>query len=272
MRLLGCSVLLVACVTAGCRSRDREIGEYIATRAVYQKAFDSLYPVNFDSAAKLDAAWVRDATPKVRRLVGPLTMEGLADTGSIRIGTMAGPYDLSSSPEGIRYVTPDSVDVFVSDTALFHAWASQTGGRYETIDDVIGSLSTVLAGFAIEAAPYVHAVLPVEAKGKRKVNAVFVHFAQDDCPQCSPNTIVVSMLAGERLFVAQQEVRDTTPPSEKCQQLARDYYRTNPRAPPSDETAMNRTLACHANELKSDARLRSVTAKAQALIDRFPNR
>jgi uncharacterized protein (TIGR03067 family) len=102
MRLLGCSALLLTALsTANGQAREQRIKEYIAARAVYQRTFDSLWKVS----------------PGEARVIDPPRMAGLTDTGTIKIGSMAGAYENEALPDAIVYQTVDGVDVIVSDTS-----------------------------------------------------------------------------------------------------------------------------------------------------------
>ena len=279
MRLPGCSALLLAALsTAGAQSREQRIKEYIAAREVYQRSFDSLWRdselrrVMPSEAMAVDSAWVRQQTPILRQLIEPLRMPGLADTGTIRIGAMQGAYDNDPVPDAIVYRTSDGVDIIASDTALLYAWAVQTrNGRFLNLDSVLVSEHMLASGFVTGAAVSRYVDLaPLLSPGKRVVKAVLVNYAQDDCPQCSPRTLLVAIRAGRRVLIAQQEIPDSIPVPEKCQQTARDYWRMNPNSNPSDDEAMTRVRRCYAGEVKTDPRLKAIRARAQALVDRLP--
>jgi hypothetical protein len=123
---------LLFVLTLGGSSREADVQQFVAARDLHQQKWDSLWRlmeqpgstgrVSFDSVLKLNNDWVREHGPQLGRIVEPLRMAGLADSGRMLIGAQSGPLDNTDAPDGFLYRTTDSVEVFVSDTAIVRRW------------------------------------------------------------------------------------------------------------------------------------------------------
>jgi hypothetical protein len=200
-------MFLFGIVTA-CAHDDADVNEYIGSRIAHQHAFDSLWRRSMAEAMKLDHAWVREHETQLRRIIGPLEMAGLTDSVTMHIGAMSGPYDNTTATDGFVYRTTDSVEVFVTDTAVFRAYV-----RGASADSTAWSIAAVLREpsafsdmFAAEAGARRCADLAVTSATRRVYSAMLIEYSQDPYPACTPNTIAVSTGAGHRVFAAQTRI------------------------------------------------------------------
>lgn len=202
------SVILLFALSLGCSSREADVQQFIAARDLHQRNWDSLWRLmepgstgqaSLDSVLKFNSDWVREHEPQLRRIVGSLQMAGLTDSAKMLIGVQSGPYDNTNAPDGFLYRTTDSVNVFVSDTAIVRRWL----GAMDT--------STMYVGmFLVEAAPERCFRLSPTSPTKHVLNAMAIEDAQDRLPDgCQADAVAVSILVGHRVIAAQRYIQPT---------------------------------------------------------------
>jgi hypothetical protein len=207
--VLGASLVVIA--TSSTPVQDAELSQYMAARQVYQRTVDSLVKVKFEKAIDYHRVWVTEQGPRLRQLSGRLEMPGLTDSVKLNIGSFSGNYDNDALPDGLVYRTRDSVDVFVTDTAIFGAWARSAPG-YGTrgpTGDVLKDAYTFSEIFDTGAHGYQCGEVPAASRTKHVYGAMLVEYSQDQDAVCSPEWLIVSVRAGRRLIVAQQPVPES---------------------------------------------------------------
>jgi hypothetical protein len=103
---LGLSLLaaLLSAACAGSTSRTTDLRQnYLATRARYGRTIDSLYAVSPSTSTAADRAAVADLATRLRKLVAPLMMAGVTDTGVVDLGTFLSGNINVDLPDGISY-------------------------------------------------------------------------------------------------------------------------------------------------------------------------
>jgi hypothetical protein len=264
------TVFLLSAGCAGPATSDANARrDYIEARARYSRTMDSLYKVSPAEALKADSAAVRDLAGRLRAILGTFSMPGVTDTGTINLGTLISGSTDTDLPDGITYRGPDSIRIFVADSAIFHAWISQ---RYHSRvpAELAGALKAAEVNtfvFWEEAAVVRYADLPATSTRKQVYTAQLINRAQDDCVECTPEWILVTVGVDFRVIIADTPVPDRIPVPGACRQAAFDYWKANPRG----DEGFARALRCYENAMKSDPRFPGLVAKAQSLIDALPS-
>jgi hypothetical protein len=231
---------------------------------------DSIYKISPTEAIKADSAAVRDLALRLRSIVGPFSMRGVTDTGTIDLGTLISGSEDTDLPDGIIYGGPDEMRIFVTDSAILHAWITQrfrSGIPTDLARDLQApEVNTFL--FSEGAAVVRYADLPVSSKRKHVYTAQLIDRAQDYCPNCTPRWVLVTVGIGSRVIIADAPVPDSIPVPIVCKKAARAFW----KAHRDGDEGFARLLRCYANSIKSDPRFKRLVAKAQSLIDALPDK
>lgn len=259
------TIAAILAVATACGTTDGRVQDYIDARAAHQHGIDSACAsTSWQAALRIDSAWLVKYAPRLRQIVGPLGMRGLTDTGSINTGWFR-VYDCTPAPDGLLYQTRDSATVFVTDTTVFRAYLAQVYGQQKTPLPALEGIA--LNALITEASLFRYVDLPLNSATKRVLGAALGNYAQDFCLDCAPRHVIVAATAGRRLFVAHQEVPDSIPVPETCKQAARDYWKSS-----QDDEGFARLLRCYADSVRADRRFNTFVGRAQALLDRLPDR
>jgi hypothetical protein len=231
---------------------------------------DSLYKISPAQAAKADSAAVRELAVRLRSIVGPFSMRGVTDSGTIDLGTFISGNEDTDLPDGIEYSGPDRMRIFVTDSAILHAWITQrfrSGIPTNLARDLPrAEVNTFL--FSEDAAVVRYADLPVKSIRKRVYAAQLIDRAQDYCPDCTPGRVIVTVGVGSRVMIVDAPVLDSVPVPAACKQEAKEYWKTHQLG----DEGFARLLRCYATSAKSDPRFQRLVARAQSLIDALPDK
>jgi hypothetical protein len=205
-------LLLLPLFASPAVAQSGEVIAYISARADYQKAFDALWKTSAEGASKADAAFVVRYEPLLRSLVGPIEIGGGIDSTIARLGSMHGVYENNPAPDGILYRLKDRTQAFATDTAVFRAWAVQTGKSGDT-DELLKS--GAVPSWIFDAATPSHrcGYAAVNPRGRQLISALIVEYSQDKGDQCSMDAIVVSVVVGGRLMIIQRRLPQGTKPN-----------------------------------------------------------
>lgn len=209
VRSLPFAALAIALVTrVPAPAQDSDLARYLTARAAYHRTFDSLWKADPQKAMDYDRKWVAEQGPRLRRLSGTLAIGGLTDSVKLNIGSMSGIYETDALVDGLQYRTRDSVTVFVTDSAIFSAWAHSARGYGPRgrIEDVLKDAYTFTEVFDVGAHGYRCGDVPVTSTTKHVFGAMLVEYSQDQDGVCSPEWLTVSVRAGRRIIVAEQAI------------------------------------------------------------------
>lgn len=193
-----------------------EVKRYVAARSENQKVFRELWRGSSDSAIRIDGAFTGEYEPILKRIVGPLKMQGLSDSARTHIGLMRGIYENDALADGLVYRANDGVQVFVTDTTIFAAWAAMNvrdGEPSVTAPSVSRPIAEIVrrdvlyswvfdTGAASRAGSEITGV-------PGAVVTLLIEFSQDPPPTCSPDDIVVGVLSGRRILISRRAISDS---------------------------------------------------------------
>lgn len=257
-----------ACAAQATRQLDAR-RSYIEARARYSHEMDSIYKVSPVEGARANSAAVRELAIRLRSIVGPFSMRGMSDSGTIDLGTFISGNEDTDLPDGIVYHGPDKMRIFVTDSAILHAWITQ---RYHSgiPTDLARDLPREEVNtfmFWEDAAVVRYADLPVSSMRKRVYAAQLIDRAQDYCPNCTPGWVLVTVGVGSRVMIADAPLSDSIPVPSACKQAAMEYWKVHQ----DGDEGFARLLRCYAISAKADPRFRLLVDKAQSLIDALPD-
>jgi hypothetical protein len=231
---------------------------------------DSIYKISPTEAIKADSVAVRELALRLRSIVGPFSMRGVTDTGTIDLGTFISGNEDTDLPDGIVYGGPDKMRIFVTDSAILHAWITQryrSGIPTELARDLPRPEVNTFV-FSEDAAVVRYADLPAKSMRKHVYTAQLIDRAQDYCPDCTPGRVLVAVGVGSRVMIADAPVPDSIPVPIACKQAAMDYW----KAHQDGDEGFARLLRCYADSVRSDPRFKRLVARAQSLIVALPDK
>lgn len=275
---------------------------YLALRKDYELALRTKYEQSLRSKDRTgdtavyhaDSLALRDLEGHLRPLIGPLTVAGFSGGGRINPTTLL-PGDIDSGmPDGLRYASRDGgARMFVTTPALLRAWIADYFAGDSTVPrDPFVALSDEKVYSPMlgdDAAVVRYADLPVSDPHRRVLAAMLVDRAQDDCFDCRPGAVLLSVNAGDRIFVVDAPARDTIEIPARCQRAAKadtvpppafEAYRRNGL---KDTSAFDRSehaevqnfaelLRCYGDGIRSDPGFAQLVSQARGLIEALPDR
>lgn len=115
-------------------------------------------------------------------------------------------YDNTPLPDGLRYRTTDSLDVFVTDTALLNAYGAQEL-KVTGVSSLLSHDFMYSQLLGIDAGSYDCGEVP----GVRgALTARLIEYSQDKSLDCEPEYVAVTVLSGRRLLATQKRIPDST--------------------------------------------------------------
>jgi hypothetical protein len=303
MRLLSAAVMVVVLVACSASREDASRRDasphgasdsaYLAARDDYARSLNARYRAGDSTAFAAESLALRDLEQRLRPLIGPLAMAGLADSGRINLATLIAGDDDSGLADGLTYQARDQrTRILVTTRELFRAWIAFRFADDRTISrDPLMALTRAEVYTPIfneDAAVVRYADLPLADSGKRVIAAMLVDRAQDYCLTCAPNTILLGVSAGERIFVVDAPARDTIGIPSQCRDAAAADTRPSAaieayrRTGNTDTSLFNRysraedaqfaeLLQCYGTSVRADPRFSQLVAQARALLDALPS-
>jgi hypothetical protein len=158
----------------------------------------------------------------LRQAVPPWRAPGFTAKGEIALDTLKSGDEGRGRLDGLRYVsTTEDTAVVVSTLPLLKRWLSDHRAWWpgrenvpQTVDAAFQSEAFYTQAISPDAAMYAYGAVPL-APGKGV--ALLAVFSQDLTFDTGPDSIVVSVSRGERVFVAQQKLNTGTKPVAVCQ-------------------------------------------------------
>lgn len=265
---------------------------YLALRDSFARALDARIAAGVRTVFHSDSLALRALEQRLRPLVGPVTIRGFADSGRINLETVLSGDDDSGLADGLVYESLDHhARAFVTTRSLFQSWITARFDNAPAIArDPVAALASdrvYTAIFFDGSAVYRYVDLPVNDSSKRVVAAMLVGRAQDFCPTCAPEEILVGVDAGHRIVVFDAPARDTLD-APSCRAVAAAVSQ------PTDTTGRTSTVAtdsvpfalrpdpeerqfadyvrCYASTVRTDPRFAAIVDQARALIGALPDR
>ncbi|WP_233237442.1 hypothetical protein [Bordetella sp. LUAb4] len=164
-----------------------------------------------EDADKLDQQALLELQATLRKLVGPLDIEGFPAEGKIALETLEQDQEGSGGLDGLSYTSADGQrQLLVTTKALLTAWFNTNGQVVERDDALAAAITTPEFYTAVindGAAVYRYAALPVETdKTGTIAKAILFKQGQDDVAPAAPDQIGVTEIHGNRVYVLWQKI------------------------------------------------------------------
>lgn len=226
--LTGVTVVLAAAAWAASPEES-----YIAARDHYIakfRALDDARQVN-DSALKAHDQAYDDLQKKMRAIIGPMALKGLATTGTLNLSTLFPSDQGFGMLDGLVYVSADDkTRIIVTTESLFAIWLLAHKKWWgDNIDNIPQDAGEALASDAFytqatgtDAAVMSFAQIPVRKPVNAKVTfAMLAARSQDNSPP-TPDEIYVALVQSGRVFVANAPVQHKFDQVPACDDVRRN--------------------------------------------------
>jgi hypothetical protein len=257
--------------------------DYVAARDRYIAYFKKL-----DAANKLDDDRMQrdldDLEGKLRQIIGPVAINGLAADGKINLDTLSRGDEDFGRLDGLVYSAPggddaaDKTRVLVTTSTLLDRWLREHKSWWER--DIANVPQTVAAALKTEAfytqaigngaAIVKYAELPVAAPAA----ALLIARSQVDDPS-PPDEILVSLVRGGRFYLVSTPAKASIATPAMCQKAWDESQRKSAAVKNEDrrekleQAGVAAFHSCFAKLAKDDAQFAPLTDQARAMIERL---
>ena len=237
-----------------------------------------------------EEAALRDLAGRLRKILGPFQAVGFADSGTSNVTTLVLQVDFGAI-DGIAYHSPDSTTVLVTTRALLAAWLRDSvAGDTTTPRDPASALARpelYARAFPEDAAVFKNADIPLGHPAQSGVVAAMLVARAQDFGAFTPNEVVVSVVRGNRVYLADAPARALIPPMPSCVSVwdearrkedslfeARRSDSTRSTGSDSSEHTEDRADAavrrCGAEHVSADPRLAVLVQQVDSIVRRLP--
>ncbi|OWT67974.1 MULTISPECIES: hypothetical protein [unclassified Achromobacter] len=216
-----------------------------------------------EDADKLDQEALLKLEATLRKLIGPLDLQGFPAEGKIALETLEQDQEGSGGLDGLSYTATDGQrQLLVTTKALLTAWFN-TNGQVVERDDALAAATTTpefyTAAINDGAAVYNYASLPVQTGKSGGISeAILFKQGQDDVAPAAPDQIGVTEIHGDRVYVLWQKI--TVQDVAQCKNAFR----------PGRDTQES-FLACFAQHLPAQPGYQALVKQAQGIVDELAN-
>ncbi|WP_175024942.1 MULTISPECIES: hypothetical protein [Burkholderia] len=246
------AVVLVAVVAAvGAKVIASPTDSYLAYR---KKAVDAITAARMEDQADLDKKYTAEVNARLVKLVGTVRAKGFPGKAGSTVDTLYIDNGMTPGPDGLLLKSNDGkVNLVVTTVPLLRAWTKTADAGINPTDDVVvvfDNETFYTDVFSDDAAAFRFAELPVKRKPTDAVvKALLLGESQDGVPE-GPNTLVVSVRQGERVYVVWRDV--TVRQIASCS---------------AGQVTEGARQACYAKQVVSQRIYPRLVAQAQLMVD-----
>ncbi|WP_157647346.1 hypothetical protein [Burkholderia ubonensis] len=255
-RLIAGVALVSASISAGSQTAVRD---YVNLRS---KAVDAIHAQYSDQGnerlSRVADKSLQAVRTKLKELVGPIDVTGFPRGGESILGSRE-----DDQYEGLDGIAATSLDkktkLFVTTVPLMRAWLASHHKEvksYSSLQKLLGTevFYNATAAISGEAAVYAYGEIPVTIRGDGSIaRAILFALGQDDPAPNPPDSIAVTVMRNERIYIFTEEAKVGNIPG--CAESSRD--------------ASIGFEQCFAKRLPSQSTYPRLTGQAQSLVDRI---
>ena len=294
MRMLLIALLLAAPAVSYAASAEQTY--FSARDAAVRKIEQSEKRKESDDARmKMHDAALADLEKQLRTMIGPVEIKGFPADGKINLSTLFKSDQGYGALDALVYSSADEkTNITVTTDALLKAWIKAHRNWWPNLENVPQDVTKALQSEPFytqaldsDAAFSRYAVLPVAKSAGGFTFAMLGSRAQDIGPR-APDLIVAAAVRGNRMFLVSTQANAKIEDMPACQPVwdesvrkAGEAFKTYETGGRKDENLLKQQSqiesdgdaayrVCFGERLKADARFKTLTEQAQALLDSLP--
>ncbi|MFD2261378.1 hypothetical protein ACFSM5_00665 [Lacibacterium aquatile] len=239
-----------------------------------------------DAVLKKNNQGLAELKPMLQNLIGSAAIEGFAPEGQLHLETLIKEQGFGKL-DGFYYEGTDSgrSTLVISTQALLQTWLDSDPERPKSIKEALRLDKTYTYALSTDSGFTSYAELPVVLPDGQSTGAALLGlFAQDSSPEM-PQTIILSLLSGDRVFMLQTNTAVPVAPipacsaagkaTEEASRRAFEAYNAAKNKDPKqldtiwalEEQAHKEMVACITRELPTQPYFPALVVQTQKLVD-----